>query len=107
MRSDATSEPGIPNVWILNDLNLLYVSCPIGNQRLRGTLENPYFLIGDNLYCILSHRPFCYPEAGQRPPTLACLGLTHDWGRSRRGLVRLKRKTSKKRLRHALVAVAT
>jgi hypothetical protein len=44
-------------------------------------------------------------NAGQRPPTLDFLGLTHDWGRSRRGLVRLKRKTSKKRLRRALVAI--
>lgn len=44
-------------------------------------------------------------HAGQRPPTLDCLGLTHDWGRSRRGLVRLKRKTSKQRLRRALVAI--
>jgi RNA-directed DNA polymerase len=31
--------------------------------------------------------------------------LTHDWGRRRRGLVRLKRKTSKKRRRRALVAI--
>jgi RNA-directed DNA polymerase len=44
-------------------------------------------------------------NAGQRPPTLDFLGLTHYWGRSRRGLVRLKRKTSKKRLRRALVAI--
>jgi RNA-directed DNA polymerase len=44
-------------------------------------------------------------NAGQRPPTLDFLGLTHYWGRSRRGLVRLKRKTSKKRLRCALVAI--
>ena len=28
--------------------------------------------------------------AGQRPPTLDFLGLTPDWGRSRRGLVRLQ-----------------
>ncbi len=39
----------------------------------------------------------------QRPVTLDFLGLTHYWGRSRRGYVRLKRKTSKKRLRRALV----
>jgi RNA-directed DNA polymerase len=44
-------------------------------------------------------------HAGQRPPPLDCLGLTHDWGRSRRGLVRLKRKPSKPRLRRALVAI--
>jgi RNA-directed DNA polymerase len=44
-------------------------------------------------------------RAGQRPPTLDFLGLTHDWGRRRRGLVRVKRKTSKKRLRRALVAI--
>jgi group II intron reverse transcriptase/maturase len=44
-------------------------------------------------------------HAGQRPPTLDFLGLTHYWGRSRRGLVRLKRKTSKKRLRRAMVAI--
>jgi RNA-directed DNA polymerase len=43
--------------------------------------------------------------AGQRPPTLDFLGLTHDWGRSRRGLVRLQRKTSKTRRRRALVAI--
>jgi RNA-directed DNA polymerase len=30
------------------------------------------------------------------------LGFTHSWGRSRNGLVRVKRKTSKKRLRRAL-----
>lgn len=39
----------------------------------------------------------------QRPATLDFLGLTHYWGRSRSGYVRLKRKTSKKRLRRALV----
>jgi group II intron reverse transcriptase/maturase len=44
-------------------------------------------------------------KAGQRPPTLDFLGFTHYWGQSRRGLVRLKRKTSKKRLRRALVAI--
>jgi RNA-directed DNA polymerase len=43
-------------------------------------------------------------HAGQRPPTLDCLGLTHDWGPSRRGLGRLKRKTAKTRRRRALVA---
>jgi RNA-directed DNA polymerase len=44
-------------------------------------------------------------KAGLHPPTLDFLGFTHDWGRSRRGLARLKRKTSKKRLRRALVAI--
>jgi RNA-directed DNA polymerase len=44
-------------------------------------------------------------NAGQRPPTLDFLGLTHYWGRSRRGLVRLKRKTSKKRRRRVLIAI--
>jgi len=39
----------------------------------------------------------------QRPATLDFLGLTHYWGRSRRGYVRVKRKTSKKRLCRALV----
>ncbi|MEO0943156.1 MAG: reverse transcriptase domain-containing protein [Cyanobacteria bacterium J06642_12] len=39
---------------------------------------------------------------GQSAPTLDFLGLTHYWGRSRRGQVRLKRKTSKKRFRRAL-----
>ena len=33
------------------------------------------------------------------------LNLTHYWGRSRTGKTRLKRKTSKKRLRRALVEV--
>lgn len=41
-------------------------------------------------------------QKGQAAPTLDFLGLTHLWGRSRRGLVRLKRKTSKKRFRRAL-----
>lgn len=36
-------------------------------------------------------------------PTFDFLGFTHYWGRSRTGKVRLKRKTSKKRLRRALV----
>jgi RNA-directed DNA polymerase len=44
-------------------------------------------------------------RAGQRPPTFDFLGFTHYWGLSRRGKVRLKRKTSKKRLRRALVAI--
>jgi hypothetical protein len=44
-------------------------------------------------------------KAGLHPPTLDFLGFTHDWGRRRRGLVRLKRKTSKKRLRRALVGI--
>ena len=33
------------------------------------------------------------------------LGFTHYWGRTRTGKVRLKRKTSKKRLRRALVEI--
>ena len=43
--------------------------------------------------------------AGQRPATFDYLGFTHYWGRSRTGKVRLKRKTSRKRLRRALVAI--
>jgi hypothetical protein len=41
-------------------------------------------------------------EQGQRPSTFDFLGLTHYWGFSRNGYVRLKRKTSKKRFRRAL-----
>ncbi len=44
-------------------------------------------------------------KAGQRPATFDYLGLTHYWGRSRTGKVRLKRKTSKKRLRRALAEI--
>jgi group II intron reverse transcriptase/maturase len=44
-------------------------------------------------------------ETGQRPATGDYLGFTHYWGRSRNGKVRLKRKTSKKRLRRALGAI--
>ena len=44
-------------------------------------------------------------KAGQRPQSFDYLGFTHYWGRSRTGKVRLKRKTSKKRLRRALVAI--
>jgi RNA-directed DNA polymerase len=42
---------------------------------------------------------------GKRPPTFDFLGFTHYWGRTRTGKARLKRKTSKKRLRRALVAI--
>lgn len=42
-------------------------------------------------------------RTGERLPTFDFLGFTHYWGRSRTGKVRLKRKTSKKRLRRALV----
>jgi RNA-directed DNA polymerase len=41
----------------------------------------------------------------ERLPTFDFLGFTHFWGRSRRGLVRLKRKTAKRRLRRALVDI--
>ena len=44
-------------------------------------------------------------KTGQRLPTFDFLGFTHYWGRSRRGLVRLKRKTSKRRLCRALGAM--
>jgi RNA-directed DNA polymerase len=44
-------------------------------------------------------------KSGQRMPTFDFLGFTHYWGRSRQGLVRLKRKTAKRRLRRALVAI--
>jgi group II intron reverse transcriptase/maturase len=40
---------------------------------------------------------------GGRMPTVDFLGFTHYWGRSRSGKARLKRKTSKKRLRRAVV----
>lgn len=42
-------------------------------------------------------------ESGDKLPTFDFLGFTHYWGRSRTGKARLKRKTSKKRLRRALV----
>jgi group II intron reverse transcriptase/maturase len=42
---------------------------------------------------------------GTRLSTLDYLGFTHDWGRSRTGNARLKRKTAKKRLRRALVEI--
>jgi RNA-directed DNA polymerase len=41
----------------------------------------------------------------ERLPTCDFLGFTHYWGRSRTGKVRMKRKTSKKRFRRALVAI--
>jgi RNA-directed DNA polymerase len=44
---------------------------------------------------------------GTRLPTFDYLGFTHYWGRSRTGKARLKRKTSKKRLRRALVEINT
>ncbi|MEL6882093.1 MAG: group II intron reverse transcriptase/maturase [Cyanobacteria bacterium J06607_10] len=54
------------------------------------------------LPCGKRHARHCF-QSGQRPPTFDFLGLTHYWGHSRKGYVRLKRKTSKKRLRRALV----
>jgi RNA-directed DNA polymerase len=42
-------------------------------------------------------------RGGGRMSTVDFLGFTHYWGRSRSGKARLKRKTSKKRLRRALV----
>jgi group II intron reverse transcriptase/maturase len=45
----------------------------------------------------------CCLRTGQRPPTFDFLGLTHYWGYSRNGYVRLKRKTSKRRFRRALM----
>ena len=47
------------------------------------------------------HAWHCF-RTGQRPSTLDFLGLTHYWGRSRKGYARVKRKTSKKRLRRSL-----
>jgi RNA-directed DNA polymerase len=44
-------------------------------------------------------------RTGERLPTFDFLGFTHYWGRSRTGKARLKRKTSKKRLRRALVEI--
>jgi group II intron reverse transcriptase/maturase len=42
---------------------------------------------------------------GERLPAFDFLGLTHYWGKSRNGKARLKRQTSKKRFRRALVAI--
>jgi len=47
------------------------------------------------------HARYCF-QTGQRPSTFDFLGLTHYWGRSRKGYVRVKRKTAKKRLRRSL-----
>ena len=44
-------------------------------------------------------------RVNRRMPTFDFLGFTHYWGRSRTGKARLKRKTSKKRLRRALRAI--
>ena len=48
-----------------------------------------------------AHARRCF-QTGKRPSTFDFLGLTHYWGRSRKGKVRMKRKTSKKRLRRSL-----
>lgn len=53
------------------------------------------------LACGKRHARCCF-RAGQRPPTFDFLGLTHYWGHSRNGYVRLKRKTSKSRFCRAL-----
>lgn len=44
-------------------------------------------------------------KTGERLPSFDFLGFTHYWGRSRTGKARLKRQTSKKRFRRALVAI--
>lgn len=44
-------------------------------------------------------------KTGERLPSFDFLGFTHYWGRSRNGKARLKRKTSKKRFRRALVTI--
>ena len=54
------------------------------------------------LACGKRNARYCF-ETGQRPPTFDFLGLTHYWGHSRKGYVRLKRKTSKNRFSRALV----
>ncbi|EKU96910.1 Retron-type reverse transcriptase [Leptolyngbya sp. PCC 7375] len=54
------------------------------------------------LACGKCYARICF-QTGQRPPTFDFLGLTHYWGHSRKGYVRLKRKTSKKRFRRALI----
>ena len=54
------------------------------------------------LACGKRYARYCF-HSGQRPPTFDFLGLTHYWGHSLKGHVRLKRKTSKKRFRRALV----
>ena len=50
------------------------------------------------------HARTCF-KTGQKPSAFDFLGLTHYWGLSRKGYVRMKRKTSKKRLRRALKSV--
>ena len=54
------------------------------------------------LACGKHYARYCF-QTGQRPPTFDFLGLTHYWGHSRKGYVRLKRKTSKNRFSRALV----
>ena len=46
------------------------------------------------------------PRATDRPETFDFLGLTHFWGRSRRGRWIVKRKTSSGRFRHSLGALS-
>lgn len=69
-------------------------------------LEKYGLRLNENKTCLLAcgkrYARDCF-ETGQRPPTFDFLGLTHYWGHSRKGYVRLKRKTSKKRFRRALV----
>ncbi len=43
--------------------------------------------------------------SGKRLMTFDFLGFTHYWGTSKRGFLRLKRKTAKSRLRRGLVAI--
>jgi hypothetical protein len=84
------SEDGARRFWRALPLRL-------GKFGLRLNLEKTHLLAFGKRQAWQAFRD------GIRLPTFDYLGFTHDWGRSRSGKARLKRKTSKKRLRRARV----
>src|SRR5439155_23868142 len=71
--------------------------CVLGQQSVVTVLTDKTHLLAFGTEVAWQAR-----ETGHRPATVDYLGFTHYWGRSRNGLVRVKRKTSKHRLRRAL-----
>jgi group II intron reverse transcriptase/maturase len=79
-------------------------------QQIMGVLPKRFARFGLRIYptkttVVGFRKPKASQASAQRHGTVECLGFTHDWARTRRGLWGIKRRTARKRLRRTQTAL--
>ena len=88
------------------------IGCERGNdaRQLMAVLPKRFARFGLTIHptktgLVSFRKPVSHGESGTGNGTFACLGLTHDWTKSRRGSWLITRQTASKRLRRAMTAL--